>query len=589
MAKQNNKSNCRGKSRKPKDNREYTGKKYISDDTPVAGMEVPGKSNDPNWYMNNDVLKRQIASIPTGYPTGSPLSLEGWLSSTTSAMPGVMRINYVPTYGYGHNNTDPLNIAARNLYTYINSRNSRNASYEANDLMIYIMCVDSANMFHSFMKRLYGVLNLANVRNRYLPKAIVEACGGNYEDLIHHIKDLQGYINQYAMTIRTLVLPKHFTLIDRHRYLSEGFFVDTDSVKSQLYTFVPSCLYQFSLDGHSAGMAEGKRLGVNDHFTMSFNQIVDFGNELLNTLRYRWGEQDFNTISADILKAFGDENVVSVEYIDGDYLAWALDDTWMHSQIQNLTAFGRLESPRYTQSSDKNYLESTLYTVTDLNSNLQAKVPTAQGTWKLVKEIPGTIEAFDSYTRHLTSDRIVNFYKEDVTPDDVLEATRLMNIPNAKYSDSKTGIVRLDFDSCASEIVESYNMYVLQKASNGGVKLSVSQAHTSWRFIGPNMDPTLENYYAGNDNLTALADVVGRSRYLETQDLAEFWSLTSQFRYHPYHAIFCMRADGMDNATTVYTTDIPFGDTQNFGKVTKDLLSNMNRNILFHMFTLVDR
>lgn len=524
------------------------------------GTKIKKGKNDPSWYMTNPVIKTQIASYPFGYPTGSAISLAGIAGSDAYSMPGIMRINYTPTYGGGDSNVDPINIAAKNLYTYINSRNSRNPSYDANDLMLYIVCVDSAITYHSFMKRLYGCLNLTDIQNRFLPKGIVEAAGGNYEDLTRHIKDFQAYINQYAMNIRTLVLPNEMSLTQRHRYLTEGFYVDTDSKKSQMYVFVPDKYYTFDLDSSSAGIAKGNNLFTNiGTGTRSFNDLVEIGNNILDGIRYRWGEADFNTISADLLKAFGDDRVYNVDYINDDYTTWAIDDPWMHGQIQNLTCFGPLTACQIRQSDDKNYL-ITDYSITktfDFND-------------QFIKNL--------NMTGYYASDRILNSYSDSVSEDEVLELTRLLNIPSTSYvtSTDNKGVVQMDFDNCASEIATSIYLYEI----NAG----------SMEIAGPYITHTL--------NLQVTHPDASAQLYKDYTDMFErchtYFNQAanlSQFRYHPYTTLYSAYTvnSSEQNVIKSFVNVVPLGDTQNFAKITWRDISMMNTNIMFHMYALTDK
>lgn len=534
--------------------------KYTSTNT--YGTKVKKGRNDPSWYMTNPIIKTQIASYPFGYPTGTAINLAGISNSDKYSMPGIMRINYTPTYGAGASNVDPINIAAKNLYTYINSRNSRNPSYDANDLMLYIVCVDSAITFHSYMKRLYGSLNLTNIQNRFLPKGLVESAGGNFEDLSKNIKDFQAYINQYAMNIRTLVMPTEMSITQRHRYLTEGFYVDTDSKKSQMYVFVPDTYYVFNLDQDMAGKAVGTQLFSNTGTgTLSFSQIVTMGNNILDGIRYRWGEADFNTISADILKAFGDERVYNVDYIDDAYTTWAIDDPWMHGQIQNLTCFGPLTTCNIVQSQDKNFL------ITNYEIEKNFTFP---------KDFITNLNVDKFYE----SDRLVNSYNDTVSEDEVLELTRLVNIPNTVLdpSSSTTGKMTLTFDDCASEIATSLYLYEI----NAGV-MEIAGPYITHTLNIANMNPDVQGEDATRQYVGAFERI--HTYFNEAANL-------SQFRYHPYINLlsaYRVSSDSSNTPRSARVNVVPLGDTQNFTKLTKRDVSMMNTNIMFHMFALTDK
>lgn len=399
--------------------------------------------NDPAWYATNPVIKQQITKASFFNATGDMLNVPGLDQTYNTGVPGIMRIQYVPTFGYANSATDPLNAIANNMYTYINSRNSRNTSYDPNDLMLYLICVDSAMIFLGMMRRIYGTLNFAYSQNRYLPEALVSAVGGKYSDLKRHISELQSYINHYTNIISTMVLPSNMPIFKRHQFLVNHFFSDTASAKSQVYTFVPDGLYVFALDEDKAGYAQWEPFSdLNDPaFTLTFDQITALGNKLIESIRYTYGQQDFNTISADIIKAFGDANVYNYDYMPENYMTTPSDDEWLHMQIQNLTGFGYLDSNSLViqQDATKSFLVS-------------APTKTIQ-----TKNIPDTSP--------YTAARLVNTYSDNPSEDEILEITRLTNIPKIRTQSASSAT--LAWTSFASEITTRWSIYVLQRDPAG--------------------------------------------------------------------------------------------------------------------------
>lgn len=105
---------------RPADDRGYAPKMDDRD-----AMVKSGYSNDPRWYDKCGILTRDATNISTLNPTGIPLDC-GIVGRYTPA--GIMRLDYIPHFGDVQDRTHPLNVVARQLYDYVNARNSRSSS-----------------------------------------------------------------------------------------------------------------------------------------------------------------------------------------------------------------------------------------------------------------------------------------------------------------------------------------------------------------------------------------------------------------------------------------------------------------------------
>lgn len=279
--------------------------KTASADTKTEGC------NDPSWYVPAGIDPALVGSISFNNPVGYPLT-DG---NTYLKTPGVMTIAYKPSVGYSEYGHSAVNMAARNLYSFVRHANAGHTNYDAPDLMMYCLAVGQAYAYHAEMCRVYGILNTASSVNRYMPKAEITALGYNYDDLMAHMPDLLWFINQYAVKLGTFGVPANMNVIKRWSFMNSNVYTDTSNMKSQFYVYKPVGWYRIdettSTTGTSLQPVEGITSGNAD-----FQTLCDRANQLLNPLL---SGEDFGIMSGDILKAYGAEGILHLAALTADY------------------------------------------------------------------------------------------------------------------------------------------------------------------------------------------------------------------------------------------------------------------------------
>nr|AVA30679.1 capsid protein [Picobirnavirus sp.] len=382
------------------------------------------RENDPNWYALNPQLLKDSASFPYAWPLGNRLNVgEYGADLNKGSLPGIMAMNWIPTFGNALDATSPINVASVNVYTKVRHDNSGHANYDHADYMLYLMAMDSVYAFHAWMRRAYGVaLTYSNV-NRYFPRAAVEAMGVSFGDIQKHLADFRQYINLYAVKASALAIPASMSIMTKHYWMSEGMYFDSNQDKPQTYIFNPLGFYKFVLDGTPAvGGLEFVPLfgditndqGVdtpNDPIAgpLTFKQIMEYGDALLAPII---ADEDFGIMSGDTLKSFG---------VGGCYTLPATEETYtvvpsyvpeVLDQIQNATFIGlpNLETLKVTQD-------------TDIGPGGLRTHPKFVHPWVWAPnsaELPGQ-NAF-------LVDRFVTFEHGNIDPSNTMEATRWTNI-----------------------------------------------------------------------------------------------------------------------------------------------------------------
>lgn len=377
-------------------------------------------SNDPHWYYNNEQLLKDTASIPFSTPLGLGLSI--WSTDNNALfqqyqVPGIMAITLQTTLGSPESPVDAYNVARRNIYSYVRHANSGSANYDAPNLMMYLTAMGACYSALSWATRIYGVISFYNQKNRYVPKAIIESMGVDYESVRQHLADFRAGVNNYAVRLSSMATPKDMPYFKREAWKYSGVYTDGSDLKSQLYLFRPFGFYRYVEPNTGAHEKVGSLVVDRIDYTqkMSYEDVLNVLNTLLIPIL---SSEDFGIMSGDILKAFGADNIVKLSTIDESYSVIPLKDMYVLHQIHNMITLGDDLLPA---------------------DNVTAYFPTAFGGIK--EDTSETASAgslicdskYYSYLPKLVNNSILDTDIANPLPADVMEMTRLV-----QYSSSET-------------------------------------------------------------------------------------------------------------------------------------------------------
>lgn len=475
MARNDKKKSFKGKNRSNKNMRRDTeimdtAKREFQADARERRDCYKSQDNDWTWYAQSPQLVKDYASYPFGTAVGSRLPASLGTNMGNGSIPGVMALYFSPQVGAPTDSNAPINIASRNIYSYVRHANSGHSNYDAPDLMLYLVAMDSVYMFHSFMKRVLGMMYNYTPENRYYPAAVVQAMGVDPTDVSNHLADFRGFINQYAVKMGSMCVPNSMSYMARHTWMTEGLYVDNPvSAKAQTYMYVPWQYYQFGYDTEGAGqlaltpfwrpLIDGSNADANGSMSKlrTVSDMINFANNLLDPIV---ANEDMNIMSGDILKAFGNEGVVKIAGISEGYQILPQYSQEVLSQIENCTILD-------------GEVGSTILQNTDVGGGYLYQ-PSATGTSFMVTPLPMDTTTADKPTTiaastiagGLLDSRILNFHHMGVTPEEVMVATRLCNvyqIPEepATYSNSILNkiVLGLNCNNIGSEVINYARIY----------------------------------------------------------------------------------------------------------------------------------
>lgn len=355
---------------------------------------VLARDNPVAFYTKFSKFSRDAATLPFALPVGEPFTVSEVAPIQTS-VPGVMRLQFIPAIGVSTDFTSPINRSSIRFYTYLRANQKASASYDHQDITMMEVAMDSAYMFHAHLTRMYKVVRDFTPVNEYYSRALITAMGGIFDDLKKNLQDFRAYINTLAYNLGQYALPKGITMFERHRWMCEGLYTDGPTSKAQTYLFVPAGFWLYDntvTTGSQCTFKEYLPAG-NTPKQYTTAQLMEFGDVLLNAIS---NDSDFSVISGDIYNYYGGETFKLPYLNENDAILPSYQEVVL-SQIENATIVGAI----------------------DRSSLVISQNPTVNAGAILFQ--PAITPSYYFYAQPF-----MNFHHDSPTPDDVIEASRLM-------------------------------------------------------------------------------------------------------------------------------------------------------------------
>lgn len=463
--------------------------------------------NDPSWYLKNDQVAIDSSMfnflIPLGSlpPFGQRFNNKAMFSSTKqpiAAVPGVCVISFVTTIGKADSATAAPNTAARNIFAFLRYANSGSANYESQDLMMYLLAMDSLYMLHALGGRIYGLMRSDSYMNKYYARYIIQALGFDYEDFAQNLSDFRSYLNIMAVRLQTLAVPADMAYFTRHIWMCSNVFLDSNDPKAQSYIYKPSTVYKFT---------EGETVGANlleaYHLTTLMATIPGAPTNSAPykvenfKLVYSWladavlASESARIMSGDILKAYGASNLFSIPTFDIEYSVVPVFSQETLSQIENITIVPLQQqwgsSVTGVASARKPFLDITQSTSIGsgyLVQNIRSQTYITRGS----TGIPTSNLTCDAM--YISAPKVLNMHIPSPNAGDIFVATRLMVASdndvvckNAATDIPNTTLLTMQLDTYGTEIVDGCSVYLFTSSSPASASTSELRSYSVASFI----------------------------------------------------------------------------------------------------------
>nr|AVX53756.1 putative capsid [Marmot picobirnavirus] len=538
----------RGKGRPPVD------KDKEMDTEPRAGG-----MNDVSWYASNPQLLIDAASLPYSAPVGVKLETANLKSLFPQnygyeAVPGVCALSVTPTPGISTGNSSPINIAARNLYSFVRHANSGHANYEAPDLMMYVLAMDSIYSTLSHAIRVYGIARTYSQVNRYYPEALIEAMEMNPDDVLNNLAKLRYAINSMIVKAGSLCVPNSLKFINRHYWMFSSVYCDVPDAKSQAFLYVPAGHYVYQPVKYKTGGCL-EYAGAGRGYTV--DQLIQRLDTMISAVIE---DEDMNIMSGDILKAFGSDGVFKLAGIDENYTILPEYNPEVLTQFNNAVAVGNLIDDSDVEVGEYDFRSCDIY------------------------QLPNKAIIYDPEFRCSSPEGVhefvLNMPMPTPTPADTMVATRLTNISSS--ATAQHNVVEKGDDvwwlhklsHCGSEVVQYMRIYSFANTYEGTGEWKARPV-TVTRGLVYDHDDHLMTYMSCPNDGDCFLNWIGMATTI------------SKFSWHPQIALSVMNDDwekAMQMDTYIRTGYM--GDINTYTLLSEGTLGRMHETALLSMLSV---
>lgn len=325
--------------------------------------------NDFAWYNKNPQLLTSAGSLIFSKRYGDLYNSIRYTGSNYSmqdtgnrSVAGVVRALYAPFISAMGTDADPINIAAKNLYTWLRHKNSGAKVYEQSDLIQVMLSSGSVKAAIEFAKKLLRCVASYSAVNRFSMRHIIPYSDTEFSNMVSNLANYTTRLNMIIAKATSIIIPKDIPVFSRWKWLSANVFRDDDLRKCSYYTFQPYYLWHYDW--------------VNHKCTQSTLLVTSF-NGLLNAIEAEidnlLGYEDYGTISGDILKAYGEGNIdITTGMNLGEIQDPTLDKDAVN-QFKNMIITSPSSTYELNQVAPNTQLLKTVCTDADIQSALPGK------------------------------------------------------------------------------------------------------------------------------------------------------------------------------------------------------------------------
>lgn len=406
-----------------------------------------GPQNDISFWNKYPSLLKNAANVPFNHIKGIPYKLPDWVNPSSSNVldtgAGVL-IKYMRTPGILREANDALNMQTRMLWLDMHRKYRGIGTYEWTDLGVTLFAIVCAFADIARAERIYGVLNYYALRNRTIPTKVTQALGLNTGALYgDQLADFRYNINRIIAKAVTLCLPKNLSILDSFIALDSHVFKDSDSERATWFVYDSQSFCQYNVDVKYGGRVIYKpRTGITGGQTLP-NIITD----LETVFNILLTDTDVARQCSDILAAYGENGVQVLSPVPEDYAVIPVRDDSRLMQLHNTSicgftgasgiptdmtlppefnvgnlAYGSV-AMLYQSSAAGGYLKFELVS-TDPNGSNMPGIYTLNSSVDTSENTPMKGLACPNVFGDPGGPQILDFWKDEVSQDDIVEMTR---------------------------------------------------------------------------------------------------------------------------------------------------------------------
>lgn len=398
---------------------------------------------DPATKANFDKITGAAVQNLTGPQPNTSVTV----NNTGDAIPGIMRINYIPVIGVASDANDPVNQLFNTMYADIASKTSGALQLQQADLAMFVTSMSSIVTSIGVIRRAFEYYNVWMAKNYYYPYGLLDSMWMNVDDIKVNYNSYLSQFNALLVNFNHLGVPNFVDVFARHYALAHNVWIDEANSNAQLELFFPVGGYVYDDTSETGGM-----LKYTDSPYRGMVGCLQFLNRQLEAWR---NSSDLPTITGAILRAYPDADLLTFPLMQGGEVAIPTTDTAIGWQINNLV----------TMSPDITSLDVTQDPVHNLVL-FKPKWSTTPDNCVMASLLNG-------------DGIILNSYDETTDAKFFMESTRLVPTVSTTAND-------FNYRSCGVELVVSFTIYTF--SYEGGSRTTASYTYHSASVVSGTVD-----------------------------------------------------------------------------------------------------
>lgn len=532
------------------------GRSKFVEDEPKTSAEG---ANNPSWYIPDPVVMDQASRFSFSNFTGvavdfNPTTPIAGLTGATLNPGAIMQIAMNPSPGYTgltNANVAAVNQQAFRTYARLSSINAKNTNYTPNDVSTMILAMGELISMLAVAQRAYGLLWTYNVRNRSMPKMLVDLAGVDSTLLSSEAAEYLVRLNTLIVEANKIPFPSNIDYFSKCAEMYSSVYKDDESDMAGLYVPIPYTTWSMVEDVSVEGtVLRTTQLwdSVSGVFTpMTPSAMLDLVETMINNMLT---SATYNYVYSDILNlATKDSSVNMLQFtpLTTDYTVMPIYEKEFLLRINNATIMGEpLQTKAEMYLPDLHTISNDVFP--DIDTMCLNYAP-----------------QFMDITPVMGIQNIINFYTDEPTLEERIEATRYMN----------------------NAVVVRYGLLKSNESKDSG---SVKAAITG-NYYTDSVIAMGDHYVVEVNVYTTLASGADMS-FMSSAHVTNGGGYTGQpsvltrFSLHPY--IYELTHTGETQETWEWSISGLIGDLDFYTTVGADTLNRINKLALYALYDVRD-
>jgi hypothetical protein len=297
--------------------RSFKGKRNFRGARGAKGVPTRG-GNDFEFWNQYPELMNIATRFPWMHIAGTRLSGQG----VSVALPNVAVQHYFSVPSKSGAATDPLNLAFRQIYLDMHRKYRGIGAYQASDIAIAMICIESTLQLLVECERVYGILKGYPIKSRIEPEGLLRAMGYT-QAFIDSVKsgmaDYRYGINRLITLAKRLPLPSGMNFFRNHVALNAFTYKDSQDERAGILVFVFDNYYRWQTtnDTSCINKASTALSVLFDRTTFTtYSELLSLIETELNRLLT---DSDVLRITSDFISCYGENNMQVLMDLPEDY------------------------------------------------------------------------------------------------------------------------------------------------------------------------------------------------------------------------------------------------------------------------------